>query len=651
MTDWYTFAYAVLIAAVVLMVPGTVLGLALRLRGWWLVAAAAPLSGSLIVVSAVLGGWLGTPWTALPVLALTAVAVVAALAWDRWVGRREEPPAHRFSRRGLATGIVALTAGLVPIALAIVRAIGDPTSIAQRYDNFFHLNAVQFVLDTGNASPFWVGSMTAPGNLLFYPSGWHAVASLVAQLAGTEPAIATNALILVVAALVWPLSVVLLARTLFGGSALVTVAAGALAAAAPAFPYLPLHYGPLYPLFLGLALAPVGVAAIIRMLRPGRWVNVHNEALLWVLLIPGIAVSHPGALLAVLALGAPAAFLLSWWLWRASDRVTQRLWIALGVVGLGLAAILVLRVIRPPASEIYWPVTTSLSGAIGEIVTAAVFGYPVAYLFAALVGVGVARGFLRPTYNRTLALGMGFVAAVLYVVVAGSPFETLRLWLTGPWYNNTPRLASIWVLAATPLAALGAAYLVQTFLRWVKRWRLPRQAMRHVPRLVGLLLLAVFLVALSQTGALRQARADLHYVYGDDGEGPILSQGEYELLKELDELVPVDAVIAGNPWTGTSFAYGISGRRVLMPHLLMDESDSAREINRSFKEVGGTERMCQALNDVGVEYILDFDGPDLMENEGGFEGVTDLRGSPNVELVHAEAGAYLYKITTCELTQ
>ena len=84
---WLPFVPPVLVAILVLAVPGLVLGLALRLRGWWLAAATAPLSVSLVVVASVLAGATGVRWSILPVLVLTVVSVVMAWAWMRWGGR------------------------------------------------------------------------------------------------------------------------------------------------------------------------------------------------------------------------------------------------------------------------------------------------------------------------------------------------------------------------------------------------------------------------------------------------------------------------------------------------------------------------------------------------------------------------------------
>ena len=75
-----------------------------------------------------------------------------------------------------------------------------------------------------------------------------------------------NAVTLVVSAVVWPLGILLLTRTLFGRTPVLTVSAGLLAASLPVFPTLLMNYGVLYPYQLGLALLPVALAATLRAL-------------------------------------------------------------------------------------------------------------------------------------------------------------------------------------------------------------------------------------------------------------------------------------------------------------------------------------------------------------------------------------------------
>ncbi|WP_435527002.1 DUF6541 family protein [Microbacterium aurantiacum] len=642
--NWIVILPSLLAATGLIALPGGVVAYLLRLRGLWLVGVAAPLSVSLMAVSAVVSGWTGVPWGPFPLVGLTVLAAVAAIAWSRWAG---SPVAPRRATGSRLPGILSVVVPAVVIGFVLARSMVSPDYFAQRYDNFFHLNAVQYVLDTANASPLWVGTMTSPDGLPFYPSAWHAVVSLVVMLSGASVVVANNAVVFIVAALVWPIGAVLLTRTFFGSGRLVLVAAGVLTAASPAFPYLPLHYGVLYPLFLGLACLPAGLAVAYRALRPERVTRRHDAVLLLVLIVPGIGVAHPGALIGLLALSFPmvVAFLTRQ-IVRAPRIRARILWVST-LIGYLVAGLVLLQRVRPPADQIYWPVIASLPHAIGEVVSAAVYQYPVAYVLAGALVIGAYSVIRRPTYGRWVVLGVAAVGGLLYVIVAGSTIELLRTWLTAPWYNNAPRLASLWMIAVLPLAALGAS----AFVRWV---------LRHIPRLhlwtdahraTSLIVFALVLTITTQGAAVRQAAADIEYTHELRADAPIITPDELALIDRLDELVPEGAVIAGDPWTGTSFAYGLSGRQVLMPHLLMDETAAARIINTRLDTEGDSPEVCDALAETGVRYVLDFDGGgDFMDNDGDFTGLDQLADSPYAELVAEDGDARLFRIVSCGLS-
>lgn len=642
--SWFAILPAILVAAAILFLPGAAVAFALRLRGMRLVAFAPVLSVSLIAVAALGSPFVGLQWGVVPVVVLTLIATVCGWLWTRFVGAPRRPvPALR---RDLVPLIIAVVVPALIISFILVRSMHDPDYFSQRYDNFFHLNAVQYVLDTGNASPLWLGSMTSPEGVPFYPSAWHAIAALVVTLSGASVAMAANAMILIIAAVVWPIGAVFLVRTLLGRSRLVTVSTGVLSAAFPAFPLLPLHYGVLYPLFLGLALVPTAIAAAWMLLRPGRVRRRQDWAVLLVLAVPGVSVAHPGALMALIALSVPfviARLIVE--MRRATTPRARLVPIALLVGYLG-AGLVLLQVVRPPGSQIYWPVIQTVPGAIGEVVSAAVYSYPPVYAIGALLVIGAYSVVRRGGYVRWVVLSTAAIGSVLYVIVAASPYEILRFWLTAPWYNNSPRLASIWAIAVLPLAALGAT----TFVRWLMRTVAPLRRVSGRMPMVVTAIGAVVLVVLTQGAAMRQAAADVEFTYQLRAGGPIISPDELALMEELDDIVPEDAVIAGDPWTGASFAYGVSGRRVLMPHLLMDLTDDAETINTRLATQGDSPAVCDALENTGVRYVLDFsaDG-DFQDNPDDYSGLEDLDSSPYVTLVEQEGDAKLFKIVSCGL--
>jgi hypothetical protein len=643
--SWVSILPALIVTGALLFLPGLLLGFLLRLRGMRLLALAPALSVSLVAVAALAAPFVGIRWSILPVLILTAVAAVAAYFWSKHVGK---PALLRQSSnaRQLVAVIVSIVVPALLIAFVLVKSMHDPEFFSQRYDNFFHLNAVQYVLDTGNASPLWLGSMTSPAGVPFYPSGWHAMVSIIVALSGASVPLASNAMIFVVAAVVWPIGAVFLVRELLGRNQILTVIAGALAAAFPAFPFLLLHYGVLYPLFLGLAVAPAAIVVAWWLLRPGRVPRRQDWALLLVLVVPGLGVAHPGALMAVVALTVP--FVLARLLHQMRTPGRPRL-IGIGLlVAYAAAGVVLLQVVRPPASQIYWPIINTVPDSIGEVVAASVYGYPSSLGITALMIIGAYSVIRRGTYARWSILAMAVISAVLYIIVSASPYETLRFWFTAPWYNNPPRIAAFWAIGVLPLAALGGIVLVT----WLLRQRLLVPVRRFFERLpiVLIAIVVIALVGVTQNAAIRQAAADIEFTYELRPGGPILSPDELDLMEDLAELVPEDAVIAGDPWTGASFAYGVSGRRVLMPHLLMDLTDDAEAINTMLSTEGDSPEVCAALEDTGVGYVLDFsaDG-DFQENDGDYSGLDDLDSSPYVELVEQRGDAKLFKIVSCGL--
>jgi len=643
--SWVSILPALIVTGALLFLPGLLLGFLLRLRGMRLLALAPALSVSLVAVAALAAPFVGIRWSILPVLILTAVAAVAAYFWSKHVGK---PALLRQSSnaRQLVAVIVSIVVPALLIAFVLVRSMHDPEFFSQRYDNFFHLNAVQYVLDTGNASPLWLGSMTSPAGVPFYPSGWHAMVSIIVALSGASVPLASNAMIIVVAAVVWPIGAVFLVRELLGRNQILTVIAGALAAAFPAFPFLLLHYGVLYPLFLGLAVAPAAIVVAWWLLRPGRVPRRQDWALLLVLVVPGLGVAHPGALMAVVALTVP--FVLARLLHQMRTPGRPRL-IGIGLlVAYAAAGVVLLQVVRPPASQIYWPIINTVPDSIGEVVAASVYGYPSSLGITALMIIGAYSVIRRGTYARWSILAMAVISAVLYIIVSASPYETLRFWFTAPWYNNPPRIAAFWAIGVLPLAALGGIVLVTWLLR--QRLLVPVRRFFEPLPIVLIAIVVIALVGVTQNAAIRQAAADIEFTYELRPGGPILSPDELDLMEDLAELVPEDAVIAGDPWTGASFAYGVSGRRVLMPHLLMDLTDDAEAINTMLSTEGDSPEVCAALEDTGVGYVLDFsaDG-DFQENDGDYSGLDDLDSSPYVELVEQRGDAKLFKIVSCGL--
>ncbi|MEU1972510.1 DUF6541 family protein [Microbacterium sp. NPDC019599] len=624
------------IAAVIGVPAGWLIGL----RGLWLAAAAPAFAATIVGVAAVVAPWVGVSWSLLPVLVVAAVIAGLIALVRRLLPGRPPLSAPARGHSGWWTAGVLVAVGLV-LTWQVAAMIGSPDAISQTFDNVFHLNAVRYILDTGTASPLQIGLMTSP-IAGFYPAVWHAFAALAAQVTGASIPVAVNALTIVVSAVFWPLGALLLARVLAGRALAVTVVAGVVAASVPAFPLLPADYGVLYPLQLALALVPVPLAATAAALRIGDE-SRRRPFGWWVLVllgsIAGVALAHPGGFVAWIALTVPMVGVVVVRLWRRFPRPLARVGLV-GAVGVYLVVgILLLKVLRPPLEARLWPTVMDPLEAVWHVLTVTI-GYPVPSLVvAAAIVLGLVWAVRERTAQAFVAVGMWAVGAVLFIVVTASPWIDLRDAFTGSWYNNWQRLASVFAVALVPLAALGGSRTAS----WISG-RMPRTRLARTLGVVAAIAVAVLAIV----PVVPSAVATAHRQYIADDEAVLLSADEFALLTRLPDHVPADAVIAGNPYTGTPLAYALSGRHVLMPHILAYESDEMREVSAGLRDAEEDPSVCEALDALGVRFVLDFGPREVHGQHHDYPGYSDLAASDAVRLVDEQGDARLYEIVACQ---
>lgn len=649
--QWFEFSWAALATILLFAVIGVPLARIIGLRGFAAIAAAPAFAVTIVAVTAVIAPWVGLSWSVLPVV-LVAIVVGAVLFGIRRATRRFEPPP---APRRLFDGWL-LTAFLAAAALLTVRfvtIIYEPGNISQTFDNVFHLNGVRFALDTGNASSLWLGRMSNPsGGLPFYPAAWHGLVSLIVQISATTIPVAVNAVTLVVAAVVWPLGILFLTRTLFGRHPVLTVSAGLLAASLPVFPTLLMNYGVLYPYQLGVALLPVALAATLRALglvgaasSPSRW--WWAVALLGAM--PGLALSHPGAFVSWLGLTFPMAVVFVVLRWRATASRRGRLIIA-GATAVYLAiGVVLVDVLRPPPEARGWPLQMNLWEAFIDLITVSAWYQVPAVLAAVAIGAGIVWACIARTPPAIVSLGMYIVAGVLFIVVAALPLLTLRDALTGMWYNNLPRLAALLPIAMVPLGAYGVACTwvkissgarVRALMGRSPRWALP----------VGGVALAALAALGMQTGpwspvpmALQWASSSFYL--GPDS--PLVSSDEMALIDRIDDHVPAGVAIAGSPYTGASLAYALADRPVLMPHVLMEVTDDLETVNDGLADARAGDDVCAALERLDVGFVLDFGDLRITDFAADLPGLSDLEDSDAVRLVDEQGDARLYEVVAC----
>lgn len=681
MMTWLPLLIPATVTVLWLWVPGVLVGSALRLRPTVLWGLAPLFSIAMVALSAVLAPFLGVGWGPAPAALLTLV-LGAALWVPRLVrrksattvapfgqgkrSRRDDAEANRGRRsqgRSLvsrATSVASLTVMAfvlsgVLMARHVMNVLDRPESMSQTFDNIYHQNAVRFILDGGSASSLDMLAMTAsPGDPTFYPAAWHDLVSLVMMTLRMESIpLATNALILVVCALVWPAGVVLLSRAVLPGRLLRVglLPAGVLAASFPPFPLFFLDFGVLYPNLLGLALLPALVVLVLRFLRLGR-----REGIGWPAVVIGgilgsiaLSLSHPNASMSLILMVVPLATVAAL---REAARVlnprTSGSWVVAAALaafaaGVFLAARAVWPIIRPPEEALTWPPIMSTGEAIGRALTmSGAYGLPAWPLMVLIL----AGAYASVRHRQVALLAAWIVVVYFWLAIASWPSGEARTALVGVWYNDPMRLVGVLVIPAVPLAALGTAHLLDWAARQVRR-RGPSWARAWSWSTTGALGAIALILLTQRAGWMNTAVQNASDMYQLTDDSQVLTGDEYALLEQLPDLVPGDSVIITNSWNGSSLAYALTGLDTTTKHTLEYISPEDKIVEDRLDQASEDPEVCEAVDALGATYVLDF-GDQYVNamtwDHPGFDGLEDAEG---FTLIAEEGEAALYRIDAC----
>jgi hypothetical protein len=648
------------------MVPGLVLAFSMRARGFALFAVAPLFSVSLISVAAVVCPLIGVEWSVLPVLGLALLASAVAFFISRGTRRTWRP--ERSFDTNFTFALLGMLLATVIIGARLIYAFGSPENISQTYDNIFHLNAVQYILHTGQASSLTVGGMTG---IPFYPAGWHAVVSLAAQLSGTSIPVAVNATNLVIGAVVWPLGCVLFCQQVLGQSKMAASLAGVLSAAFGAFPLMMVDFGVLYPNLLSISLLPAVLALGLQLLRLSAVPDFPPllRYLAVAVALPGVALAHPSTLMAFLSFISPAvlfAFARSWHRWRRTWAESKRralIWSG-GLAAGTVVVLLTWQAVRPIAEAAFWPPIHSPLGSLWAIATNSEMNRAPAIAVSVLMAVGI----LVMARHRNLwwALGLFGMASLLFLVVSSFTPGRLRDFVTAIWYNDSYRLAALMPTAAVLMATFGAVWLVRLLQNRMELWASPRAggrgaapskagqarlaaALASVPQ-AGLGAMAVAVTALlTQLGGVQYAAEQAHSRYQLTTDSPLITLDEMAVLRDMVSLVPEDAVVAANAWNGSALAYALSDRRTIQLHVLSSSFTlDDKVVLDSLREAKTNPSVCPAVRALDVSYVLDFGQQEINYGSHPAPGLDTLEESGVATLLSRHGDAKLFKFNGCD---
>ena len=664
--SWLATIPLLLFAVVVAFVPGYVMGWALRVPARLRVFYAPLLTFALVAVSAIVLGKTGIAWSLISFVSVAAVLVAAAAGVMHLVGRRW-PALASASWPGNDVPVAWPVVGAVLGGFLVLHMTEDmvygPEAFSQSLDNSFHMNAIRWIQEHGDASSLTLGAVSAADQQpAFYPAGWHDFVSLIYSTTGTSIATATIVTVLLAAGILWPCSLVALSLSIPKLRRLQALAIPAMICGFAAFPGLLLRWGVLFPNLLGYALLPSFVALMVYLVQVmvrGEYAALLSLCLAALVDVAGLALVHPNAVVSAMVFALPLVLAGVAWIVRSRELASRQKWVRSALLGLViLGCVGAWWFLRPgaSASNTWEPMLTE-----GEALYQFLFlglengnqlgdtfnpSHVVGFL--ALWGVGY---LLYKRRNLWLIASWALIG-YLWIIAATVPRGDFRLLMVGPWYTDHFRLAALVVFPSVLLAGIGLGGAVEgLFVRIMHA--IPRdKQVKVAPALMGASMVLVLVVAglTSRVPSVQETTLAVSKEYRVTPSSVVVTQDELNVINEIPKIVPKGDTIVNNPWDGSPFIYALADRHLTSYHFEFQTSPKYAAIINDLKDAATNPEVCREVTQyraywyVHMENQLNF-GPDAQKN---YDALVEASATDLMTPVYSSGPVVLYRITACD---
>ncbi len=569
-----SFGFGVLIAVLLLILPGAVVALAGRLR-WYVALAVGPvLTYGVVGLAIIPFGAIGVRWnvwTALLALAIvTAVVFGLRILLTRY--RAADPTVDEVSLWPALVVAAGVIFGALLIGFAAWRGMPYWQSIPSNWDSVWHANTIRWILDTGQASSTHMGELrnVETHASLYYPSVFHALGVVLAQLTGAAPTTAYTLSSLAAAVWLFPLSAGLLTWQLLRQrwsqwrTAGAAATAAALSASFTAVPYVEFDTASM-PNMAAYGLAIPAFVLITSSLR-----NRDRIPLAVIALIGVFSVHITGGVVVV-------TFVIAWWLLDALLRPVLgrvRDFVTLVIIAVPTLAVLLpqflgvlqqAEVIAGHAFVTHQGRKRTLFNAIVQH-TRHLNDYPIQNVIIALAGAG----FVLLLTKRIWWPAAVWLVLIVSIVHSGAPFGGPVGAIVGKYsdlfYSDPRRLSAVVTLLLTPMAGYAlyslALVVVAGARRLTRRWA----ATREPDRRFWIGATAVLLVAVC-FGLAWHYFPRHRYLMGEKYDRVIIDNKDLEAMAYLATLPGARDTLIGNANVdGTAWMYAVAGLHPLWTH-------------------------------------------------------------------------------------
>ena len=607
-----SLAFGVLLAVLLLVVPGAIVALAARVPLPTAVAVGPALTYGVVALAIVPFGAVGIPWNALTAFFALAVVTAIAAALPRLLKRVRDSSAETLSTsRGPALVVaVGVVLGAALIGLAAVMGLPHWQSIPSTWDAVWHANTVRWILDTGQASPTHMGELrnVETHDALYYPSTFHALAAVYSQLTGAAPTTAYTLSSVAAAAWLFPVSAAVLtwkllrARNQQWRAAAASATAAVLSASFTAIPYVEFDTASM-PNMAAYGVAVPSMALVMSA------VGHRDRIPLAVLGLVGVFSVHiTGGVVAVV-------FVLAWWLvdalWhpvrgRRSDFVSLAS-IAVPTVCLLLPQFVgVLQQAEIIEGHAFVTHEGKRRGLIDALVqhTRHLNDFPIQWVLVVLAGIG-GLIFLYKKVWWPLVVWFGLVVCIVHSSAPfGGPVGALTGKFSDLFYSDPRRLSAVVAMLLAPAAGTALAAVVGAAVQGIRRLAGPDRGRPAVWHGVT----AAVLVAVTVGTALCYLPRH-KFLFGEKYDSVMIDEKDLEAFAYLATLPGAHDTLIGNANTdGTAWMYAVAGLHPLWTHYdypVQQGPGYHRFVFWAYADDADTDpRIAEAVKALNIRYVL-----------------------------------------------
>jgi D-galactosaminyltransferase len=647
-----SFGFGVLIAVLLLTLPGAVVARAGRLSWPVAIAVGPALTYGVVGLAIIPFGVVGIPWNALTALAALVVVTATVLGLRTLLGRfrdrdSETPPVSVRPALTVAAGVVI---GALAIGFAAWRGLPHWQSIPSTWDAVWHANTIRWILDTGQASPTHMGELrnVETHAALYYPSTFHALGAVLAQLTGAAPTTAYTLSSLAAAVWLFPLSTALLtwqllrSRTTEWRTAGAAATAAALSASFTSVPYVEFDTASMP------NMAAYGIAVPAFVLITSSMRNRDRIPLAVVALIGVFSVHITGGVVVV-------TFVVAWWLldalWRpVLGRVRD--FVTLVVIAVPTLAVLLpqfLGVLQQAEIIVGHAFLThqgrkrALFDAIVQH-TRHLNDFPIQNLLIALAGAGFVLLLIKRIWWPAAVWALLVVSIVHSSAPFGGPIGAITGKYSDLFYSDPRRLSAVVTMLLAPMAGVALWSLALLVVAAARRLTC-RLTDRDPDRGFWIGATAVLLFA-AVFGMTWHYFPRHRHLMGEKYDQVMVDDKLLQAMAHLATLPGARDTLIGNANTdGTAWMYAVAGLHPLWTHYdypVQQGPGYNRFIFWAYADDADHDpRIAEAVKALNIRYVLT--GSRVVRGFVTPDGLVSLGKSESWEKIYDNGKARIYE--------